>query len=146
MGKVSCLTIMLIISVNAWADIYQWRNAQGYVTFGQQPPNATTATPVKVKTSVLEPTWVKDRVQRQVKLLHAFAEERQQAQAQAERKHQVQQQQLAYCHETQQRHTDYVQAHFLYENTADGSRIILSDDKRQQEQQALATYIADHCD
>ncbi|MEW6353604.1 MAG: DUF4124 domain-containing protein [Pseudomonadota bacterium] len=115
------------------ADAYKWIDEQGRVHYGDRPGNAgAREVPIKSAPAPAPDSHLEQRRTQQDKLLRAFEDERKlkqqhQAQAKAEAEQRDKE-----CKLAKLRLKNYEKADYLYAETDDGKRNILSDQERQQ--------------
>jgi len=143
----SLLLVSLLISPPLAADIYQWRDEQGQVHFGDRPPDATTeplqlrSTPVPTRPSPSQETRRRTRQ----RLLEIYREERRQKQAEAERQRQQQAEAKENCHRARRRYARFERAGGFYEKDAEGQRNYLDQAAREQYMQDLRSDVRRWC-
>ena len=127
--KISWLLVLLAIPLAAHAQgIYRWTDEAGQVHFGDRPV-AVDAEKVK-GASAGDPTTI-ERLQRQQELLHSHKQQRAENSKQSAKTQEGKEQRAAKCTEAKDRFERLQQARFVYEQSGDGKRRILSDSERE---------------
>ncbi|MEE8429173.1 MAG: DUF4124 domain-containing protein [Gammaproteobacteria bacterium] len=127
--KISWLLVLLAIPAAALAQgIYRWTDEAGQIQFGDRP---ATVGAEKVKgASTGDPTTI-ERLQRQQELLHSYAEQRAEKSEQSAKTQAEKVQRAAKCTKVKNRLVYLQQARYIYEQSDNGERRILSDSERE---------------
>lgn len=127
--KISWLLVLLAIPAAALAQgIYRWTDEAGQIHFGDRP---ATVGAEKVKgASAGDPTTI-ERLQRQQELLHNYAEQRAEKSEQSTKAQAEKVQRAAKCTKVKNRLVYLQQARYIYEQSDNGERRILSDSERE---------------
>ena len=127
--KISWLLVLLAIPVAAHAQgIYRWTDEAGQVHFGDRPV-AMDAEKVK-GASAGDPTTI-ERLQHQQELLHSYEKQRADNSEQYVKTQAEKEERAAKCAEAKERFDRLQQARYIYEQSDDGTRRILSDSERE---------------
>ena len=133
------LTLLLCGSgIPAWAEVYQWTDAEGRVHFGDRPPQ-TGARTVPLPESRESPespgapaATSGERLEKQHKLLRAFEEERRQDRDAHEQAQRDKAERERNCNEARERLQTYERSSALYDLDAQGERIYVDETQREQ--------------
>jgi hypothetical protein len=143
----SLLLVSLLISLPLSAGIYQWRDEQGQMHYGDRPPD-TTAEPLQLRSTPApaQPSPSEDSRRRtQKRLLEIYREERRQKQAEAERQRQQQAERQENCRRTRQRYARFERAGGIYQKDDQGGRNYLDQAAREQYMQDLRADVRRWC-
>ena len=129
--KISWLLVLLTIPVAALTQgIYRWTDEDGQVHFGDRPV-AMDAEKVKgASASAGDPATI-ERLQRQQELLHSYEEQRAEESKQSAKTQEEKVQRTAKCTKAKNRLVYLQQARYIYEQSDNGERRILSDSERK---------------
>lgn len=143
--------LLLLLPTVALADYYQWRDAQGHVHFGDQPPaNARDVKPIKSGASASKPEGIApasdpERRQRTQKLLDAWQAEHKAAERDEERSRAATAESRQRCAALRD-HLRYLEATpRLYRLDDKGERVFLSETEYVQHRRETELLIQQDC-
>jgi len=151
-NKIIHLTCMILL-IGGWyfnpanADVYKWKDAEGKIHFGDQPPIKAKSEKLEIDTQdkgVYQPSG--DYRRKQEKLLKVYEEERKVKQVkQAEVKEKKRKLEVS-CKRAKKYEARYERASRFYREKEDGTRIYMSDEERKLAENGLQSYLKRFCD
>lgn len=149
MAKSACglLLLLMVLSGYAFGEIYQWRDEQGRLHFGDKPRTADAKT-VELKNTIGSknpaPTD-KDQQEQQRRLLKAFDKKRQRGKQAAAKAAQTQAQTRQQCERARRALDSYQNSGRLFVEDADGNRDYYSAEERDAKIARLQQAIDRRC-
>ena len=139
--------VFLSLAVSAYAEIYKWVDKQGNVHFGDKKSVVNVKKVEEVETKAQSNSYeVKQETkQKQQKLLDAWSEERDlKAEAKTKRKAELKERK-ATCERKRKYLQRYKNSQYIYDESEDGGRTILSNEKRVAEEKSIKDFIKKNC-
>jgi len=129
------------------AGVYKWRDADGRIHYGDQPPPGRPAQSVDLEAAPPPDTGAAQRQNKRRRLLDIYREDRERLQQQRTAEQQEREQRARYCARVRKTLQATRNATFLYEKTGDPDNPrIFSDAERKARTRALQEQVQKWCD
>lgn len=139
------LALVLAGAAAHGAEIYRWVDPAGGVHYSDRPTDPA-ARPVEVAPAPQPDPDADGRARRRERLLELFAEERAERKAAAQAERREREQRRRNCAAARERLANYEQAGYLYEESDDGERRILSDAEHDEVRRRAREAVEQWCD
>jgi len=138
--------LLLPVCVSA-AGIYKWRDADGRIHYGDQPPPDRQAQPMNIEAAPPPDPGAAQRQDKRQRLLDIYREDRERLQQQRTTEQQEQKRRAQNCARARKTLQATRNASFLYEKTDDPyNPRVLSDAERKARTRALQEQVQKWCD
>lgn len=141
---ISFYLAVMFLSVNAYAEIYKWKDAQGKVHYGDKPVVGGEQLNIK-KTAVANPGNKQSREERRRKLIESFDEDRKDKKEKQAKKRKERAKLNAQCGRAKDTLRRYKEASGLYDVDKDGKRKFISNENREKIIRKTQLDIKKHC-
>lgn len=148
MFKALTVLALLVISLPAMAEIYQWVDANGNVQYSDRPREGATLVPISSRPT--DPAQVRER---ELKRWESGVQAERQEQAvdaertaRAEADKDLEAQRRENCGKARKRYAQYSQAHRIYQNLPNGERRYLSDEETTEAREGAAAAVEEWCE
>lgn len=146
-ASIVLICVLILVSHVSRAEIYQWKDADGRIHFGDKPQveNAEEIVFKELKLSEYEKEELHKRQVEKLKLIRLMEEERL-------NRENAKQKQLAYekkvkteCEKTKNYKQDAMASPFLYEKDDEGNQHILDDKEFKSHMKEIDEYLKEYC-
>ena len=139
--------LIFLMMLPAWATaakVYQWKDKDGVVHFGDQPQYSDVKK-IDVNASVPDDRYYQDRVKQRSQVIKTYdAQQSAQALKEQENSSEAARKKIR-CERAEKLRVSYSKATQLYSKDASGKKVMLSDEKKQAAMQEVSRYIAKWC-
>lgn len=143
-----CVLLLALMPVLGYGEVYQWKDAQGRVHFGDRPPADAEAEALDVPHKASPPTPAVDaqeRRQRQQRLIKVLEEKRLKKAEEKQKAKEQQEKLAAYCKRLKIRIKDSERINRFYRYDEAGERQYMSDEQADRLRQSLKDKYQARC-
>ena len=138
--------VLCTFATAVFADVYKWTDAQGRVHFGDKPPAGASETiTMPSRETPATPALSEDRIEKQRRLLDAYAEERRLKAEADEQARQDKAERKRNCADLRDDLRKQENAGSIYQLDKNGERVFLSKEEREASTEALRKEVAYWC-
>lgn len=142
---ISILVLVLLASSMLIAGkVYQWKDKNGVVHFGDQPEYSDTRK-VQINTTAPQDNYLKQRIQNRSKILSTYNDTQAAKVRAAEENSSKAAKKKGRCGRVAKLQKSYTTANQLYSKDSSGKKIVLSAEKKQAAMQEVKQYLAKWC-